>query len=377
MSTFSTPTHVLQGKPFDAAVVGVVSGEPWALVTSRGWAARGAAARLGVPAAAIADVPANPSPDWVLARGSALPDVRFLVALGGGSAIDAAKALAAVQGAGGDGATLLAHLREGTPLPRRREWPSLIAVPTTAGTGSEVTPWATLWDGEVKRSAADERLRPAFAVLDPRLCASMPRALTLATGLDAAAHALESLWNRRHTPLTDALASQALALLREHLGAALEDPGALEHRGPLQVAALLAGMAMGTTQTALAHAMSYAFTIRRGLPHGLACGFLLPEVARFNAAVAVERLRPAASAFGCAPGDVPEALQAWLDALGVPEAVASRAAPDAADALGAELVHPARAANNIRPVDVEAARRIARAGLEHAARTTRWRDHGR
>jgi alcohol dehydrogenase class IV/mannose-6-phosphate isomerase-like protein (cupin superfamily) len=368
---FCCPTRLHCGKPFDAAAAEMVGDRPWALITSHGWIARGGLARLeehlGPPVVAITNVTENPTVDSMMALGPAFPEVPVVLALGGGSVMDLAKALLAFRGAGANRAALQAHLCDGVPLVAPRIPVQFIAIPTTSGSGSEVTPWGTLWDGLTKRSVNASHLRPSDAVLDPQLCLSMPRALTLATGLDAASHALESIWNRRHTPLTDALASQALALLREYLSKALEQPGCVEVREKVQVASLLAGLAINSTQTALAHSLSYPFTARFHMPHGLAVGFTVAEVARFNAAAVPERMHPIAVVFDCSPAAVPEALHAWLDSLGVPEAVVRYAGPGVVQELGSELLHPARAVNNIRPAGLQAARKIIQDSLVHAA----------
>jgi alcohol dehydrogenase len=365
------PTRLLRDEPFDAAVEALVGGRPWALFTSSGWAARGAVARLrrrlGSTLTAVAEVEPNPSVAHIAELSPTLSEARVAVALGGGSVIDAAKAVTALRGLGGDDAALGAHLREGVPLPAQARLLPLIAVPTTAGTGSEITCWGSIWDGFTKRSVADGRLRPTHAVFDPELLTTMPMELTLAAGLDAAAHAMESVWNRRHAPPTDRLAEEALCLLREHLGASLAQPRRVDLRRELQLASLLSGVAMGTTQTALAHSLSYPFTARFHVPHGLACGFTLAEVARYNAAVEPDRLLPIARAFGCAPRDVPAAVEAWLDDLGVGDAIARYLSPESAEGLGDAFVSSTRAANNLRAAGADAALDIARAALRRFA----------
>src|SRR6185503_20426788 len=114
----------------------------------------------------------------------------------------------------------------GTALPASMAPRPLIAIPTTSGTGSEVTRWATIWgDDGIKFSLTDERLYPSHAILDPALCVSMPREATLASGLDALSHAMEAVWNNNHALLTDAFASAAIGALRRALGGVLREPG--------------------------------------------------------------------------------------------------------------------------------------------------------
>jgi len=181
-----------------------------------------------------------------------------VVAVGGGSAIDTAKALM-VGTASGRFDELVGLLARGTPFVPARVKP-LIAVPTTAGTGSEVTPWATIWD----RAAGKKHSLHQVGVDDG--------------GLDALSHALESVWNVNANPISDtfaiAAAREVLATLPALLGR-LDDR---DLRARMALAALKAGLAFSNTKTALAHSISYEMTLRFGLPHGIACSFTLPMV---------------------------------------------------------------------------------------------------
>ena len=366
---FHCPVHIVEGHAYDEALESLVAARPWALVTSSGWVTRGAAdmltARCGDPLAIIADVKANPELSDVIRLAPSLESAGVIVALGGGSVIDASKGMVAFNAVGGDADILMAHLREGTALPNSMKPVPIIAVPTTSGTGSEVTRWGTIWgDDAVKHSVTDAKLYPSHAILDPALCRSMPRELTLATGLDAVSHAMEAVWNKRHTSATDCLAESAIRIVRETLQGAMDLPDDIARRERMQTASMLAGLAMGTTQTALAHSISYPFTALFGMPHGIACSFTLAEVARFNGATAPERLSPIASGMGCPIEELPACLDAWFDDLGVGEQVARYVAPMVTDELGDNLITRARAANNIRDVDGARARQLARAALD-------------
>ena len=364
---FHCPTRVVQGQEFASTVSAILDGRTYLLVTSGGWRARGAVDRLGdrcgAPAAMISGIVTNPrlGPVMSLARG--VPNIEAVVALGGGSVLDSTKAIAALASTGE--ASFIEHLREGAPLADAADFPPIIAVPTTSGTGSEVTRWGTIWgDDGAKHSVTDPRLYPSHAVLDSQLCVSMPTSLTLTTGLDALSHAMEAIWNKRHGSITDALSSHAIGLLRSNLARAMESPEDLAARDAVQTAAVLAGFAMGTTQTALAHSISYPFTSIFDVPHGLACSFTLAECARYNGAKYPERLQPIAGGFGCRVGDLPQAIIEWFVELGVPSALAEYVGPDTAGLLGGELINPVRAANNIRDADDAAARRIVEAAFE-------------
>ena len=195
----------------------------------------------------------------------------------------------------------------------------------------------------------------------------MPRELTLTTGLDALSHAMESVWNRKHSPLTDALATRAIQMLDANLSWALDHPDDRAVRETLQTAALISGLAMGTTQTAIAHSMSYPFTARFGVPHGLACSFTLPAVARYNAEEYPDRMGPIAAGLSCLPDSVPETLERWLDALGIGAVLAKYVTPAMGNQIGRGLITTARAANNIRSIDEAGAQTLVQTALQRFA----------
>jgi phosphonate metabolism-associated iron-containing alcohol dehydrogenase len=209
-------------------------------------------------------------------------DVPVIVALGGGSAIDSAKALLCAT-PNGKFEELLEVLEQGSQLPATSDdiaHKALIAIPTTAGTGSEVTPWATIWDqvGSRKHSLHQACTWPEAAIIDAALMASLPAGATLASGLDALSHALESIWNINRNPVSMALAVQAARQVMVALPALMSDLGNLQLRGDMAQAALLAGFAFSNTKTALAHSLSYDITLHHGVPHGIACSFSLPLI---------------------------------------------------------------------------------------------------
>lgn len=205
-------------------------------------------------------------------------DCHTVIAVGGGSAIDTAKALI-VGTESGSFDELLALLATGKPfVPSRSKL--LIAAPTTAGTGSEVTPWATIWDSasHKKYSLHLECTWPKVAIIDPQLMLTVPGSVTVSTGLDALSHALESVWNINANPISDTLAVSAIADILECLPLLRGDLGNEELRSRMALAALKAGLAFSNTKTALAHSISYEMTLHYGLPHGIACSFTLPLV---------------------------------------------------------------------------------------------------
>jgi phosphonate metabolism-associated iron-containing alcohol dehydrogenase len=200
-----------------------------------------------------------------------------IVAVGGGSVLDTGKILATVSPEMTFSGIVDAIERKDT---RSLSAIPFIAVPTTAGTGSEVTPWATLWDrnSEQKYSLHHSAIFPEAALVDPLLTRTLPPGPTLASGLDALSHALEAIWNRNANPISDALAVKAASEVFRSLPELMREPGRGHLRSRMSLAALLAGLAFSNTQTALAHSISYPMTLRHNLPHGIACSFCLPFV---------------------------------------------------------------------------------------------------
>lgn len=217
-----------------------------------------------------------------------------LVSIGGGSVIDTAKGAAILVKEGGG-------LRdyEGFQNLTRKIAPH-IAVPTTAGTGSEVTYVAVIKDHENHRKLlfGDYHLIPDSAILDPALTATMPAGLTAATGMDAMSHAIEAMHSQQREPVADALALHAIRLLKKAIPASVAEPQNLKARGMQLVASTLAGMAFSNAQVGLVHAMAHTAGARFGIHHGLANSIFLPHCVRFNAPDAGVIYRMIADAFG-------------------------------------------------------------------------------
>ncbi|KFL35892.1 phosphonoacetaldehyde reductase [Arenimonas donghaensis] len=260
------------------------------LVTTPGFTRRGVTGRVlellghaaGRQVVVSDSITPNPELDDLdaMAHGHASLAPCAVVALGGGSAIDAGKVLAAILGSP-EPRPLHRTFREGATARWNRHIP-MVAVPTTAGTGSEATPFATVWDPRTHRkySVSGESVYPHAAILDPELTLDLGEDHTLFPALDTVSHALESLWNVHATPMSEALALQALRLSVDNLPRVLADGGDLPARAGMQQASYLAGQAISTTRTALAHSISYPLTLHHGMPHGLACSFTLPALLR-------------------------------------------------------------------------------------------------
>ena len=295
----------------------------------------------------------RPNPDVAELRAqyeafwSAPEPAEVIVALGGGSAIDTAKALM-VGTASGRFDELVAGLASGQGfVPQRTRM--LIAVPTTAGTGSEVTPWATLWDrvAQKKHSLHLAETWPAVALIDPELMLSLPAGITLQSGLDALSHALESIWNINANPLSDTYAVAAVHDILDALPRLMRRLDDLDLRGRMALAALKAGMAFSNTRTALAHSISYEMTLRHGLPHGIACSFPLPMV--LERAIGQRRDRDAVLERALGPLDAaPRRLAAFIEGLGVKTRFADYGVgPAEAEAMVAHALTGARGRNFI------------------------------
>lgn len=204
----------------------------------------------------------------------------FVVALGGGSPLDCAKAASCV-------ALTQDSIRKyhgtGIPLPVRHL--PLIAIPTTAGTGSEVTCVSVLSDHQkgIKAPINSDSLYPVEAIIDPELTYSVPPAVTASTGIDVLCHAVEGYWSRGHQPVCDACAEHAADLVFRYLERAYKYPADELAREKMCEASLMAGLAFTLPKTTSSHACSFPLTNLYHIPHGEACGLTLDYFMRINA----------------------------------------------------------------------------------------------
>lgn len=221
-----------------------------------------------------------------------------VVALGGGSAMDLAKFAALVAKSGKSAEELFYGQLPADGLP-------VIALPATAGTGSEVTGVSVMSDAA--RGAKKPLVSPAFfattAIVDPELTLTVPPFVTAASGLDAISHALEAYWCKAHNPVCDALAEKALKLMFGSLEKAYRDGGDINARTDMSLGALIAGLAFAPTRTAAVHACSYPLSEIYHMPHGEACAFTLDLFVRMNAALDADRMETLARALGFADCD--------------------------------------------------------------------------
>jgi len=252
--------------------------------------------KAGVAAAIFDAIAAEPTlADFAAAMDAARGiGAGFVIGLGGGSAMDVAKLVAALA----DGAQQVDEVI-GTGLLARRALP-LACIPTTAGTGSEVTPIAILEDPEaqLKKGVVSDHLVPDFAYLDPELTVTMPRSVTASTGLDALTHCIEAYANRFAHPVVDAWALEGIRLIAGNLERACRDGADLAARAAMLRASHLGGMCLGPVNTAAVHALAYPLGGEFHIAHGVANSLLLPHVLRFNLEAAPTRYAEVASALG-------------------------------------------------------------------------------
>lgn len=268
------------------------------------------------------------------------PDT-VLVGIGGGSVMDVAKWLR-LRPPSGD-ARELEMLLASSVQPLGWERHELWLIPTTAGTGSEVTRWSTLWDTDSK-PAAKRSFDQAYAyadkaVVDPLLSLSCPRTVVLHSGLDAFGHCLEVLWNRYRNPISVALAIDAAQAIIRSLPVALKTPDDLVARADLAHAALQAGMAFSQTRTALAHALSYSLTIEQGVDHGAAVAVWLPLTWRMAAGHSAEVDTALQQIWNAEPIAGPYRMMQWFADIGFHTSLQSLGIEDVARRVRAALAH--------------------------------------
>ncbi len=267
--------------------------------------------KAGIHAAIFSDTVADPTSDVIDAGVRVFKDGGHdsLISIGGGSPIDTAKAIAML--AANDG-----HCRDyKVPNAIPRPCPPHIAIPTTAGTGSEVTRFTVIIDsakGE-KMLIAGAPLLPSAAIVDYQLSMTMPKRLTADTGVDSLTHAIEAYVSRKANRFSDAFALQAMKTIWQELPTAFHEPHNIRAREAMMFAATLAGMAFSNASVALVHGMSRPIGVFFHVPHGLSNAMLLPAVTAFSAGAASERYADCARAMGLATSQESDA--AAIDAL--------------------------------------------------------------
>ena len=304
MGQYNCPTNVLSGSGCLAAaykeMVNLGCGRAL-IVTDKGVRDAGLArmvrdSLVDFVAGIFDDVPQDPDLETV---DRATEEARRLgadcvVSVGGGSVMDTGKGVCVTLKSGGRANDHVAMFRLQEPQTPH------IAVPTTAGSGSEVTNMAVLKSPGAERKVyiLDNHIIPNTAILDPRMIRSLPEQLTVSTAMDALTHAIEALTSVMAQPICDGQALQAIRLIRDNLPRVLSGEGGDKARNTVQIGATMAGWAFTVAQVGLAHGMAHTLGMHYGVPHGAACGVLLPHVMRFNLDYASDKLAQAAQALG-------------------------------------------------------------------------------
>lgn len=223
-----------------------------------------------------------------------------VLGIGGGSAMDAAKGIAILVTNPGPAKEFAGEDKfSNPPLP-------VVAIPTTAGTGSEINRYSVIVDKEenAKKTIASLSIMPRFSICDPELTLTLPPKLTASTGMDALSHAIEGYLSKKANPVSDVLDLEAIRLGASNLKRAFENGKDIEARANMLLSSLMAGMALNHTGTILAHGMGYALTLDYGLQHGHASGFLLPYLLEHIYPKDKERIDRIGEALGGYPWEV-------------------------------------------------------------------------
>lgn len=335
--------------------------------------ARQILAAVGWNVTVYSDVHANPTTDDIARCLAVARDagVQLFVGLGGGSSLDTAKGTNFLLTNGG-------AMRDywGVGKATRPMLP-LIAVPTTAGTGSECQSAALIADADThqKMACLDPKAAPRVALLDPELTLSLPTSVTAATGVDALAHALETAVTRKLNPVSELYSRDAFARCLPALTAVLTNPSDLSARGQMLLGAAHAGVAVENSMLGAVHAAANPLTAHFGTVHGVAVGLMLPHVIRFNAASPAARTRYAALAVAAGIAGphladsiaidlLIEHLGKTLDLAGIPRSLVDAGIDaDQRDLLAAEAAKQWTAGFNPRPAGVDEFRALYTAAL--------------
>ncbi|MBI2503392.1 MAG: iron-containing alcohol dehydrogenase [Candidatus Latescibacteria bacterium] len=310
------------------------AGQKALIVTDQGLRAAGVVDKVigvleaaGIPWACFDEVLGNPPASCVQAayRRYTREKCSIIIGLGGGSPMDVAKMVGVLASHGG---RVEAYLGAGKVL---RDLPPLVCVPTTYGTGSEMTPFAVLNNPKTKNKdpIISWKIAPLAGILDAELCVALPASVGAPTGMDALTHALESYVNLMATPITEGLALQAIGLVGRNLRLACANDRELEATQQMLIASALAAMAFSQTRLGNVHAMSHAAGGHFEIHHGLANAILLPYVMEFNLQARLEKFALLAGLLG-------------VGTAGMSTRQAAEAAVEAVRQLNRDLGIPAR-----------------------------------
>ncbi|WP_366922231.1 iron-containing alcohol dehydrogenase [Metallumcola ferriviriculae] len=337
ISFFKNPTEIIYGQGSIVELGDICSGLGSAkvlIVTDAGVVNAGLLEKVkkpleekGIAIQIFSDVEPNPSLETVNKGLAKQKDfgAEVIVAVGGGSPIDVAKGIGILATNGGN---LLDY--EGANKVSKPALP-IVAIPTTAGTGSEVTIFAVITDRtrKYKLTVASPNCACKVALLDPLLTVSMPRQLTASTGMDALVHAIESYTSLMAYPISEALALEAIKLISGNLRQAVYNGNNLEARDKMLMGSLLAGMAFNNTRLGNGHAMSHPLGGFFDIPHGIANSILIPHVMEFNLFGSPEKFLKIAEAMGEPMANLTQMDAAYRAVIGVKRLIADVGIPNA------------------------------------------------
>lgn len=211
-------------------------------------------------------------------------DYQCIVGIGGGSVLDLSKSLAAIKGMEIDSISTLRSVIKQKLYIKNKKFVPWIGIPTTSGTGSEVTCWATIWDraNGVKMSVDSEHLYAHTAIVDPALTTSLPKRLTASTALDALCHATEAYWSKSSNEISRIYSLEAIKRIVKNFEKVLNQPNDILLRKEIALGSLYAGLAFSNTRTTACHSISYPLTLELGMVHGIAASITLAKVMEIN-----------------------------------------------------------------------------------------------
>ncbi|HWQ61709.1 MAG TPA: iron-containing alcohol dehydrogenase [Negativicutes bacterium] len=253
-------------------------------------------AAAGVKVEIVNDTPPEPEVEQVDAIFDRVKNLgcELIIGIGGGSAMDVAKLVAVMFTNGLSLRQMLAK----API-KKRGLPTIM-VPTTAGTGSEVTPNAIVLvpEEELKVGIVSSKMMPDCVILDPLMTVKLPPAITASTGMDALTHAIECYTSKKANPFSDTFALKAVSLISGSIRRAYNDGGDVDARHDMLLGAMFGGLCIATSSTTAVHALAYPLGGKYRMPHGLSNAILLPHVMNFNMDAAAEKFRDIAAAMG-------------------------------------------------------------------------------
>ncbi|WP_339226021.1 phosphonoacetaldehyde reductase [Oceanobacillus sp. FSL K6-2867] len=211
-------------------------------------------------------------------------DYQCIVGIGGGSVLDLSKSLAALKDLKIESVSALRTMIEQKQYADNQNVVPWIGIPTTSGTGSEVTCWATIWDraNGVKMSVDSEYLYAYAAIIDPTLTVTLPQGLTASTALDALCHATEAYWSKSSNEISRIYALEGIKRIVSNFEKVLHHPNEVTYRNEIALGSLYAGLAFSNTRTTACHSMSYPLTLELGMVHGVAASITLANVMKIN-----------------------------------------------------------------------------------------------